>query len=88
MFAGLRLGLLLGLLKDTHNFALKLHEFHREDGAARMQDEIKARRQEIDVAAQSLAHATLDAVALMSLAHDFAYGEADARCCRSKRAIS
>jgi hypothetical protein len=74
MFAGLRLGLLLGLLKDTHNFALKLREFHREDGAARMQDEVEARGQKIDVAAQSLAHAPLDAVALMSFAHDFAHG--------------
>ena len=78
----------LSLLKDTHNFAFKLREFHREDGAARMQDEIEARWQKIDVAAQSLAHAALDAIALVSLAHDFAYGEADARRSGSKRAFS
>jgi len=81
-------GLGLGLLKDTHNFALKLREFHREDGPARMEDEIKARGQKIDVAAQSLAHAALDAVALVSLAHDFAYGKADARRSGSTRAFS
>ena len=34
---------------------------------------------EIDVAAKSLAHAALDAVALVGLAHDFTDGEADAR---------
>ena len=81
-----RLG--LGLLKDTHNLALELRKFHRENSAARVQDEVEARGQKIDMAAQSLAHAALDAVALVSLAHDFAYGEADARRGGSTRAFS
>jgi hypothetical protein len=80
--------LLPGLLKDTHNFALKLREFHRQDSAAWMQDEIEARWQKIDVSAQSLAHAALDAIALVSLTHDFADGKADAWRGRSKRAFS
>jgi hypothetical protein len=44
-----------------------------------VKDEIEARWKEIDVAAQSLAHAALDAVALVGLAHHFADGETDAR---------
>jgi hypothetical protein len=88
MFPGLGLGLLPGLLEDTHNLALKLREFHSEDGAARVQDEIEARGQKIDVAAQSLAHAALNAIALVSLAYDFAYGKADARRGGSERALS
>jgi hypothetical protein len=49
MFRGAcRLG--LGLFKDTRNLALKLREVHGEHDAARVQDEIEARGQEIDVA--------------------------------------
>src|ERR1700677_4144425 len=77
VFRGAR-RLSLGLFKNTQNLALKLREFHREHSAARMQDEIEARGQKIDVAAESLAHASLDPVALVSLAQDFANGEADA----------
>jgi hypothetical protein len=69
----------LGLLKDTDNLTLKLREFHGEDRAPRVQDEIETRRQKIDVSAQDLAHAALDAIALVGFAYDFANGEADAR---------
>ena len=72
-----------GLFKDTHNLRLKLHKFHSEHIAARMEDQIEALGQKVDVAAQSLAHAALDAVALVSLAQHFADGEADARRGRS-----
>ena len=72
-----------GLFKDTQNLSLKLREFHGEHDAAGVQDEIEARGQEIDVAAQRLAHAALDAVALVGLADHFAYSEADARSSRS-----
>ena len=44
-------------------------------------------RQQIDVATQSLAHAALDAIALVGLAHNFAHCEADARRTRHGRAI-
>jgi len=44
-----------------------------------MEDKIGALRQEVDVEAKSLAHAALDAVALMSFAEDLTCGEADAR---------
>jgi hypothetical protein len=83
----LLLGLLLGLLKDTQNLPLKLREIHGEDDAARVKDEIEARRQKINVAAESLAHAALDAVALVGLADDLADSEADARGNRSSRAL-
>jgi hypothetical protein len=80
-----RLG--MGLFKDTQNLALKLREFNGEHNAARVQDEIEARWQKIDVAAKNLAHAALDAVALMGLADDFADSEADARSRRSSCAL-
>ena len=69
----------LAMFQNTHNLRLKLRKFHGEHAAARMEDEIEAGGQQIDVAAQSLAHAALDAVALVSLAQHFAHGEADAR---------
>jgi hypothetical protein len=72
-----RLG--MGLFKDTQNLALKLREFNGEHNAARVQDEIEARWQKIDVAAKNLAHAALDAVALMGLSQHFARGEANTR---------
>ena len=72
-----RLG--LGLFKDTQNFPVKLREVDGEHDAARVQDEIEACGQELDVAAKSLAHAALDAVALVGLADDFTDSEADAR---------
>ena len=75
-----RLGLCL--LKDTHNLRLKFREFHGEHGAARMEDQIAALGQQIHMAAQGLAHAALDAVALMRLAQHLAGGEPDARACR------
>ena len=68
-----------GLLKNTHNLRLKFREFHGEHDAAGMKDQIEARGQQIHVAAQGLAHAALDAVALMGLAQHLARGEADAR---------
>jgi hypothetical protein len=64
------------LLKDTHNLRLKFRKFDGEHDAARMEDEIEALRQQVDVAAQGLAHAALDAVALMRLAQHLARGEA------------
>ena len=67
------------LCKDTHDLVLKFRKFHGEHHAARMEDQIEAGRQQIDVTAQRFAHAPLDAIAFMSLAHDFARGESDAR---------
>ena len=78
----------LGLFKDTQNLALKLREVHGEHDAARVKDEIEARGQQIDVAAEGLTHAALDAVALVSFADDFADRETDARSRRSSRALN
>jgi hypothetical protein len=64
------------LMKDTHNLGFKFREFEREDEAARMEDEIEACGEQMDVAPQSFAHAPLDAIAFMRLAKDFA-------CCKS-----
>ena len=80
-----RLG--LGLFKDTQNLSLKLREFHGEHDAAGVQDEIEARGQEIDMAAERLAHAALDAIALMGLADHLTYSEANARNSRSSCAL-
>ena len=50
----------------------------RENSAAGMEDEIAALRQQVDVAAQSLSHAALDAIAFMGLAQHLAGGEPNA----------
>jgi len=47
-----------------------------------MEDQIAALRQQLHMAAQSLSHAALDAVAFMGFAQDLANGEAGARSCR------
>lgn len=69
----------MGLLKDTHDLRLKFHEFEGKHGAARMEDEIEAFREQLNVAAESLAETALDAIALVGLTEDFAGGEADPR---------
>jgi len=69
----------LGLLEDTHDLGFQFHEVEREDDAAGMEDEIAAGGEQIDMAAEGLAEAALDAVALVSFAEDLAGGEADAR---------
>jgi len=47
-----------------------------------MKDQVAGRGQQVDVAAQSLFHAALDAVALNGPCRDLAGGEADARAAR------
>jgi hypothetical protein len=67
------------LLKDTHNLGFKFREFHGQHTTARMKDQIEAGGKKIGVAAESLAHAPLDAVALVGLAHNFAHRESHTR---------
>ncbi len=43
-----------------------------------MKDEVDARGEQIDVAAEGCAHAALDAIAIVGLAEDLACGETDA----------
>jgi hypothetical protein len=62
-----------------------LREFDGEHCATRVKDDVKTWRKQIDVAAQSFAHAALDAIALSGFAQHFANGEADARRCESPR---
>ena len=69
----------LGLLKDTHDLCLKFREFDCQYRAAGMEDQIAPCGQQINMAAQGLAHAALDAVALMGLAQHLAGGQPDAR---------
>ena len=75
-----RLG--VGLLKDTHNLGLEFREFDGEHRAARMQDQIEAQGQQVHMAAQHLAHAALDAIALVRFAQHLAGGEPNARAGR------
>jgi hypothetical protein len=44
-----------------------------------MEDQVATRRQQVQMAAQGLSHAALDAVAFMGLAQNLAGCEADAR---------
>jgi hypothetical protein len=69
------------LLKETHNLGFEFGEFEVKDDAARMQDEVEARGQQIDMAAEGLSHAALDAIAFMGFAQNFAGGEAHTRAC-------
>jgi hypothetical protein len=66
-------------MKNTHNLSFKFPKFDGENGAAWMEDEVAALGQQVDVAAQSLAHAALDAIALMGFAQDLAGSEANPR---------
>ena len=52
-------------MKDTYNLRLKFREFDGKHKAAGMEDQIKAPGQQVDMAAQGLAHAALDAIAFM-----------------------
>src|SRR5262249_23415689 len=70
------------LFKDTHDLGFEFREFHGEHHAARMEDEIAASGKKIDVAAQDLAHAALDAVTIMSFAQHLAGSKPDAGRCR------
>jgi hypothetical protein len=65
-------------MKDTHNLRFKFREFHSHDETARMEDEIEASGQLANVAAETVAHAPLDAVALMRFADYLTDGKADA----------
>lgn len=67
------------LLKDTHNLALKFRELYGEHNPARMKDEIVSHGNEVNVTAQSLAHASLDSVAVVSLAQHLANGQSNSR---------
>src|SRR5208282_4872090 len=73
--------------KNTHNFVLQFPKLHGEDDAARMKDEVDARRQQVDMAAQGFAHTALNAVALVRFADDFADGEPDARSGSAGRGV-
>ena len=66
-------------MKNTHNLGFEFRKFERHDSAARMQYEIEALGKQLHMTAQGLAHAPLDAVALMGLAQHFARGQAYAR---------
>lgn len=66
-------------MEDTHNLSFKFRKFDGENETARMKDKVAALGQQVDVAAQNLAHAPLDAIAFMGLAQHLAGGEADAR---------
>jgi hypothetical protein len=68
-------------MKETHDLCFKFGEFEGKDDAARMQDEVEAPGQQIDMAAESLSHAALDAIAFMGFAQHFADGETNARAC-------
>ena len=64
-----------GLHKDTHDLGLQFRKIEHKYGTAGMKNQIRCRREEIQMAAKRLAHASLDAIALVGLAQDFAYGE-------------
>ena len=67
------------LMKNTHNLRLKFRKFEGQDDSAWVKDQIASLRQQVDVAAQSLSHAALDAIAFMGLAQNLAGGETHAR---------
>src|SRR5208337_2590215 len=73
------------MLKDTHDLGFEFLEIHGEHRAARMEDKVAARRQQVEVTAQSLFHASLDAIALMSFAQHLSGGEANAWAVSSPR---
>lgn len=61
-------------------FALELVPFQHEDRTARVQNHVHGQiGQQRCVHCDGGAHAALDAIAVMRLAHDFAYGQANAR---------
>ena len=64
-----------GLHKDTHDLGLQFRKIEHKYGTAGMKNQIRCRREEIQMAAKRLAHASLDAIALVGLAQDLAYGE-------------
>jgi hypothetical protein len=66
------------LMKDTHNLGLKFRKIESEHVAAGMEDEIAIVGQQVHMAAQGLAHATLNEVAFMGVAEHFACSKADA----------
>jgi hypothetical protein len=78
-------GFSICLMKDTHNLRLKFREFDGEHEAAGMEDEIEALGEQVDMAAQGLAHPALDAISLVRFAHHFADGEPQARPNRQRR---
>jgi hypothetical protein len=60
------------LPEDTQNLGCQFHEIHVHDRTPRMQDEIDACGQLMQMPAYGLAHAALDAIALMSFAQHLA----------------
>jgi hypothetical protein len=72
-------GFSICLMKDTHNLRLKFREFDGEHEAAGMEDEVEALGQHVDMAAQGLAQAALDAISFVCFADHFADGEPHAR---------
>lgn len=72
------LGELLDGAEDGGDLAVEEGEVEVDDGAAGVQDDVDGEGEEIEIVADGLAHAALDAVAVDGLAHDFADGKADA----------
>ena len=68
------------LFKDTHDFGFQLPEIHAETCASRMKNQIASGWEQIRVAAQDLAHAALDTIALVRLAQHFSCSQSNARC--------
>src|SRR5580704_11496663 len=75
----LALGGLLDGAEDHGYLALEGGEFEVDDAAAGVENDVDGNGEGGEIFADGLAHAALDAVAVDGLAHDFAYGEADAR---------
>lgn len=65
--------------EDLGYFAVECGEVKIDDAAAGVEDDVDGSLEQVDVAADGLAHAPLDAVTIDGLPHDFAYGEAYAR---------
>ena len=69
----------IGLLKDTYNLGFQFREFHCEHDSLRMEDQVTAGGQEIEVLAQDFAHPALNSVTLVRFAEHFASCEAYSR---------
>ena len=71
-------GLGICLFENTHDFGFEFREIHGEHNSPGVQDQVVSRGNERDMAAQRLAHAALDAIAVVGFAQHLTRGEADA----------
>lgn len=69
----------LSLMQDTHNFRFEFREFDRQDGSARMQNQVAPLRKQLNMAPQGFAHTSLDSIALVRLADNLPDSEPYAR---------